>query len=819
MTFSRSQVSACVLVFSALIAAAQDENESLEGVVPVPVDLIQPVPPPEIPIGMLDDAPTLPENLKIDNKGGTIEGNQDGIRLGGPVKVTGDNGLEIFSNRASVDLKQKSVTFEGNVSVYQGNILQRGDRAIYFYEKGELDASSLRISLDPILLEAGKFTSVNVGDERVFIGENAGVTTDDSQHPDFWIRSDKTTVYPGDKVTFQNLKVYAGDTPIFWLPYLSQSMNAELGYQIVPGARSNWGPYVLNSYGIMLGGTPNPITGEKDDAWLLSRWRFDLRASRGAAVGLDLVDTREEYKNEISGFSFYYAYDLDPEDTRTGIPRNFDNPNRFQIQFKNSLELDFETEAEWRLDTNLNILSDRFYLEDFDPQTFRINPAPDNTIGLFRRDDDTLFSIFGRFRANDFYRTDTHYPEIALDQVRTPLFGSPILHEGSTSFSVRRIEAADFTRRNIIDPLLTIPVIDPQFPVLLRQLNGYERTLVQRIRALPPGDPSIPFLRAQLLDTGFNRFHSNHSFSMPFTYGDWFTLTPHVGGAYTNYSSVQGPSESDSRILLYGGAEAAVKFTKNYSDIVNRNLGLDGLLHVFQPYVNWSAVGADELDGNYPKIDRLTFTTRPRSLDPIRFTAIDEYESWNIVRMGARNHLITNRDNQSHDWLFVDTYVDHYIDDPEGNRNFSNLYNDFYWQPLPWLGIDVETQIPIFDGGSGFTELSTRARFMPNENFEASIAFRHLNNHPVLLDSDRLDLATYIRLSEDWGVGTRHIFEMQDNTLEIQQYTLQRDLGNWVAGVGVSHRDNRFEDEFGIIFSLTLKNFPSASLPFRLDAE
>ena len=55
-----------------------------DGAVPPPVDLIQPVPAPEIPIGDMAVDQTLPENLKIDNQGGTIEGNlEDGIRLGG----------------------------------------------------------------------------------------------------------------------------------------------------------------------------------------------------------------------------------------------------------------------------------------------------------------------------------------------------------------------------------------------------------------------------------------------------------------------------------------------------------------------------------------------------------------------------------------------------------------------------------------------------------------------------------------------------------------------------------------------------------------
>lgn len=802
---------------------AQDEGIFLPvEPVPVPVELIQPVPAPEIPLGGIQDTPIIPDSLKIENDGGAIEGNlEDGIIFGGPIKVSGDNGLEIFSDTARLDLKEETITFQGNVSIFQGNSLQRGDSAVYYYETQVLDASALQISLDPIILEAGKFTAESYDGKTIFIGENAGITTHDVEKPNYWVRSDKTTVYPGDRVTFNNLRLYAGETPVFWLPYLSQPLNAELGYHFVPGARSSWGPFLLNTYGIMLGGETNPVTGEKEGAWLLSRWRFDIRANRGVAVGLDLVDTREENDSEITGLSLYYLNDADPGESRNGLPRIGVDSNRFKAQLKHRIEFDIEEDADWRLETNLTLLSDQHYLEDFEPQTFRFNPAPDNTIGIFRNDGDSLLSIFGRFRVNDFYRADTQSPEIALDQTRKPLFGSPLLHEGQTSFSVRGVEAADLTRRNVLDPLLTLPIGDPSAPALLARLNGYERTLVQRInalRAVNPADPRIASIRSQLLETGFNRFHTNHSVSLPLNYGDWFTFTPRAGSAYTQYSSVQGPESSDTRFILHGGAEAAIKLSKRYGT-QNHSLGLDGLMHVVQPYANWSIVSADELNPDFPSIDRLTFTTRPRSLDPSRFTAIDELNNWNILRLGVRNQLITRRDGQSHDWLFVDTYIDRFFDDPEGNREWSNLYNDFRWQPLPWLGLDLETQIPILDGGSGFSELSTRLRFQPYRDMEISLAYRQLNNHPVLVDSDRIDLATYVRLTENWGIGSNHIFEMDDGTLELQQYTLHRDFGNFVGGVGISHRDNRFEDEFGIIFSLTLKNFPSASLPFTLDAE
>jgi len=333
MSIFRFSLSTLSLLFLALFLKAQ-EAPILDSV-PAAVDRITPVPAPEIKFGELQGDLALPEKLKINNQGGTIEGNpDDGIRFGGPIHVSGDNGLEIFSKRANVDFKAQSVTFEGDVSVYQGDILQRGERAVYFYETGVIDASGLRISMDSILLESGKFTSESIDGKRVFIGKNAGITTEDVETPNFWVRSNTTTVYPGDRVTFRNLKVYAGDTPVFWLPYLSQPLDSELGYHFVPGARTNWGPYLLNTYGIMLGGERNSITGENEDAWLLSRWKFDVRATRGAAFGLDLVDTDQKYKDEISGFGFYYAHDLEPKDSRTSIPRTSVDTSRYELLLK-----------------------------------------------------------------------------------------------------------------------------------------------------------------------------------------------------------------------------------------------------------------------------------------------------------------------------------------------------------------------------------------------------------------------------------------------------------------------------------------------------
>ncbi len=785
---------------------------------PPPVDTITPVPLPSIPYGAESLNLDMPKELKIDNKGGKIEGDpKTGVHLGGPIKVVGDNGMEMFSDTAVLDLKLKTVTLVGNVTVYQGDTMQRGTKAVYFYERKFLDTTELRASVDPLLLESGKFTVEQRGDKQVFVGRDAGITTDDTEHPDFWFRGKKTTIYPNDRVVFNNLRLYVGDVPVFWFPYLSQPLDAELGYHFIPGARSTWGPFLLNTYGIMLGGKTDPDTGEKKDAWLLSRWHMDLRASRGVGTGVDFADPRiDEKKGEISGFGAYYLNDMNPSATRSGIPRGYVDEDRFKLQLKHRWTADFEKDVDWRIDTNITYLSDRHYIEDFEMDRYQTDPEPDNTVGIYRRDDSSLLSVLMRFRVNDFYRSDTRLPEITYDRARAPWFGLPVLHEGTTSLGYIG-EQADPTVAAIINPLSAIDpknATGPDAQRLLGQLSGYELTLAQSMLALPLSDPRRAAIRTQLLDPSFVRFHTYQEFSMPMMLGGFLSLTPQAGIGYLSYGDVAGPASGLDRVQLHGGMEASVKFTRDLGSYQDYSWGIDGLKHVFQPYANWSVVSTNDFTMGDPSVDSLTPTTRPQPLDPMRFTALDQMQSWNILRWGARNRLLTQRDGQSYEWLYLDTYMDAFIRDPESQRTVSNLYNDVRWRPLPWLGLDMETQFPVISGGSGFSELNSRLHFIPSDRFDFSLGYRWLSGHPVLDNSDHFNLETYTRLSENWGFGTRHSLELIDKTLEYQEYTIHRDLGNWVFGVGVSSRDNRVQKDYAVVLNITLKDFPASTVPF-----
>jgi LPS-assembly protein len=569
----------------------------------------------------------------------------------------------------------------------------------------------------------------------------------------------------------------------------------------------------------MLGGKYNEKTGENEDAWLLSRWHLDIRGKRGVAAGVDLVDTRVPNQDEISGLSFYYLNDVAPETSTTGLPRGEVSSDRYSVELKHRRELDFPDDADWRIESNITLLSDQYYLEDFDLDQYRTNYAPDNTLGIYRRDEDSLLSLFTRYQVNDFYRADSRLPEISFDQARGPRFGLPLLHEGKTSLGYMGEKAADLADGTIINPLMDLDAGDPAAQALLGQLSGYERQLAEKLLALPVGDPKRDDIRTQLTDSSYARFNTYQELSMPMTFGNFLNVTPQAGLGYTRYAAANWELGDLDRTTLHMGAETSVKFSKDLGAYQNRRLGLDGLKHVLQPYAAWSFVSTDDFDLNSPNVDRLTPTTRPRPLDPVRFSAIDDIQSWNVVRMGARNRLLTKRDNQAFEWLFLDTYIDGFLEDPEEQRDFSNLYNDLTWQPVPWMALNVTTQFPIVVGGPGFNEFTSKLRFMPAPDFKFSLGYRQLSSHPILTDSNQVTLESFTSLNSRWGFGTNHLYELDDGTLTYQQYALNRDLGNWVAGFGVTVVDNRIQTEYGLVFSLALKGFSSVALPFGIDGQ
>jgi LPS-assembly protein len=740
-------------------------------------------------------------------------------------------GVEILANGADFNRSTGDISVAGDVAIYRQGMLYKGSSAVYNINNDTITSDNLRSSLlaaeREIYFQTRELAS-NLGDAEMpeLIESRASyMTTHDSSHPNWHIEAEKMDVYPEDKIVFRNLKVYAGGTPVFWLPYLSQPMDDELGYSFSPGYDSAWGAYLLNRYGSLLG----------EDGHTLATYRLDLRSDRGVAGGIDLRSMRHRDNEYFGLLRGYYANDLDPTISRNSRER-LDAPeeNRYRLSlqhrfylrgYDDSVTVQQETgrrvknrssvpiDESFFVDADFDLLSDEFFLEDFFPEEFRINPQPDNFLNFVKTHPLGSLSLMGRLRINDFYQSDTRLPELALDTVRTPVFGSGFFYEGTSSFGILEEQVPEqfASRQNArvqsLGEDLARYESDPGFTVLNPEFDPVEtRTLLDQ-------------LQLGLAERAFNRFDTYHQVSHPLALGP-VSVVPRVGVRYTNYSDVSGASAgSTDRGLIHAGVDASIKFSRESDTPVTRALGLDGLRHVVQPYLRYSLVEGDEMDPRFPSIDRLTPTTRPRPIDLASFPAIDTIGNWDLVRLGTFNTWQTRVDGSTRNWLEMNTYIDTYFEDPEFDRDFSNLYHDLTWLPLPWLRVDLRTQFDVFGEEAGFNEFNSAVTWMPTSNFDLSLGHRYLDDHPFLTNSNQVNLRGFYRLADEWGFSFYQRWELDDSTLETQQYSIHKDLVSWTAALGAVMRDNRGEDEFGVVLTMTLKEFPQVALPINLDPQ
>lgn len=736
--------------------------------------------------------------LQIDSSRMDILPGGTGVSLEGDFRLKSDT-MEAYAKKAEFISETNTLKFSGDVSIYKDGLLYRGERATYNTDSGELDASDMRSSAEPLFFKARQLETKSK-EVSLIEAEGATFTTEDAEDPGFYLDSEKVTIYPEDRIVFHNVKVYAGDTPVFYLPYLSQPLQEEMGYTFTPGYRSNLGLFLLNQYGTTIG----------DHS--IIKYKLDGYAARGIGAGFDIDSRRAKAANTPSfgKFKFYWVNDSSPDEnnTFTTEDRAGIDANRYRINLQHRVYLPGPDESSTYLDLDINKLSDKYFLEDFYPWEFRDDPQPDNIASLIKHHDRGELSLGARFRLNDFYQTDTRSPEIALDMPRQTIFDTGLFYAGTSSFSVLKEQLGNQDELRLrervkkLDETLSDPVLSA---------------------AIDPGETitTLADLRARLVESEFNRFHTYHELLYPKTFGGVFSVTPRAGVGYTNYSSVSGtqaPTDS-GRVIAALGLDTSAKFSRVYDDVSIPSLGLDGIRHVVQPYMNYSFVSADPQGKQFRGIDRLALSTRPRPLDVNNYTAIDSLQDWNIVRLGVYNRLQTKRNNNTMNWLSANTYFDSFIEDPELDRNFSNLYQDIEWNPLPWMRAELSAQLPIFGDNSEFSELNTRVTFMPTDYLDFTIGHRLLQDHPFFQDSNLLDFRFYARINENWGVSAYERFELDDSTLETQQYSVHRDLTSWVAALGATIRDNRGATDFGLLFSLTLKDFPSVRIPVDFDPQ
>lgn len=774
---------------------------------------------------------SLTSNLNIEGVETTYDPETGLATAKGDVRISYTD-VEIRSGMASYNATTGEVIARDGVVIWKAGTTYRGENIIYNANSGELSGDAVRsampMDMGSFFYETEKFETQTKLIQKLEGGDTY-FTTHDVQNPNFRLRARKITIYPDDRVVLRNVTVLAGNTPVFYFPYIAQPLKEEVGYRFTPGYQSRWGAFLLNQYGVVHGDHT------------LAKYRLDLRTSRGLGVGADFLSLRhKDNRKNFGNLKLYYLRDSDPENNRTGEVRGPVGKDRYRVNFQHRIYLPGPEKSTWYLDFDINKVSDAHFYEDFFFNDFREMPEPDNQVSLVHTDPAYVATLMARFQANDFYTVGTKLPELSIDWTRRQLWKTGLFHQGTFTAGLLKDELGDEEERDFASLVragrgeIATPGsmgIDDvrRYQTLLGLGNGAALNNADLNRG-------IDLFSAQLEGAGFSRVHTYQELLLPKTLFGWLNVTPRVGVGLTHYSDVEGtvPDVSDeTKTLFHAGLDVSFKLTKTWSDFQKPSWGLDGLRHVLQPYLNWSYLDASETDGML-SIDRLSPTTRPRSLDVPLFTAVDDLRSWNITRLGMRNLLQTRRDYtsskngsfysatdesaQTYTWAGLNTYVDLFAKDPEFDRSISNLYNELFFRPVPWVSFWMDWQMPLESGMGSFTELNQGVTFLPSKNLKLTLGHQYISDNPFFVDSNLVFSKIYARLTDNWGFSMNHIYEMDDGTMEFQSYSVTRDLSSWMASVGAMVRDNRDGlTEYGILFSLTLKDFPQASIPLDID--
>src|SRR5438034_4907966 len=331
---------------------------------------------------------------------------------------------DIYADYAQYNPSTHDVELRGHVRIYRDTSLYIAENGIYNTETKKIRALNARTESQPYFLTGKHVTSIS---DNGYLINDGTFTTHDSPKADFHLHARTIRVYENDRVIFQYVTAYVGKVPVFWWPYLYQSLSETFSFSISPAYTSNWGPSLLTQVNF-------PITDN-----IKGRLRLDYFGRRGPAIGLDPIIDYGKDENSQARIKSFYIQDQDPNLNQTSIPRQGVPTGRYRLSLEDRTNFTDDIYAI----ANLTKLSDPYVMEDFYPGEFRVDPVPDNVVALTKTN--PFFTLTGitRFQANEFFTTTERLPEVVLDIKRHGLFGGPIFYEGETGFANLRLQFPD----------------------------------------------------------------------------------------------------------------------------------------------------------------------------------------------------------------------------------------------------------------------------------------------------------------------------------------------------------------------------------------
>jgi LPS-assembly protein len=548
---------------------------------------------------------------------------------------------------------------------------------------------------------------------------------------------------------------------------------------------------------------------------------FDIREKRGYAGGLD-VQYFPSLTSDIL-LKVYYAQDNYYAQTDPTIPNapahgNINNndvydgvpyDNRYRLTYQQHLEFtpDFSSTAD------INKWSDPYVTRDYFPGEYQQENQPPNFVSLDESNPNFTVSLLASPQVNPFFETVERLPEFSVESRQQKIFDSPV--EYTSQSSVVNFERKFADTQYFRDP--------NDYPY-----NSFEHENTAYDFYHPTGN--FDYDTAQQNNYRAYRYDTYHEFSLPHQYFNFLSLTPRIGGRATYYSDVNTnitDTENNNglsndkilnpklRLAVNAGLQGDFKISRTWTNFTAPNLGINGIRHEIEPffdaeYAPSPTVGPNQIRG----FDDRLYSTQLQPLDWTEYNSIDSIDREAVIRFGVSNKIQTKRDGVNYDLFTVKTYADadfdHNFSAAVPGGTLSNLFNDVRFNQSKNLQFQSMSSLAIEHGS--YNEIDNNAIWMPDPSLKLTVGDHYINHSAIFGDSNQAVLDLFYRMNEHWQFEGQEQFEAATGRLQLQDYTVYRDLDAWQLGLSYSDSEINNRGDHTVYFSLTLKAFPQYQL-------
>jgi LPS-assembly protein len=666
---------------------------------------------------------------------------------------------------------------------------------------------------------------------------NGTYSTDNRETPGWKVKASSVSLYPNDKTIIENSVGFFGDVPFFYFPCLVQyQRDIDGSVNISPGSVSRLGIYALGSYRFAV---TDKLRGEIDvDYYSRRGWAGGAQASyvtldkNNPEHPLTEVKLRGWYINDRG----YQIYEGDAERPAASAPPRGRywfpySHNTTIMKGGNKVDADrapaFDTSS-LSSRSRVNVLSDAYVTQDFFASDYIRDQQPNTFLDAMYQDPNFTVTANARTQVNNLFQTQQQKPSAKIEFKRQSIPGT-------------------------YDPqeLLKDPDANPGL--------AYE------------GESSVSYLGTQWSQVSTNnadytaiRYDSYHQFLYPRQYFGWLNFTPKAGIRGTVYTrdnlaptsagllnnqqnstqtvQVSSGSLSDTSLFRYVvnfGADLSYKTYATWNDIKAKAMGVEGLRHVFEPFVQFAYIPQPNVrPTQFSGYDNRVNSTESQPLNPTLYNSIDSLDQMLIVRPGLMNRLMTKRDGAPYElanWKIYGDYQPLRPDLPGLNTplaqipetvpsNFPELYNQLNIMPVPWWTATVGATTSVSSNGFNSLNLGNTWQVVPalevkfGYSFLEQFAYVDALNNNVLTDnqSQLFNASANYRLNESWFVNAGVTYSMNPSLLQGVNAGIYRDIGAWILGAQFGQRNNQgAPSETVLLATMTLKAFPELPLGFN----